>query len=156
MRFAGACEWIADRNVTDLTAWIESIDLAEWHQQSPIDHQLRPAMMTDLNWHGFGARVKPLMQELSATFQWPKLYQAMLSVVMPGHNIPPHIDEQNPNWWFRVHVPLLTNPESDFIVEDTAHQLHVGGVYKVNTQRVHAVTNRGPTPRYHFMFDVGD
>lgn len=111
-------------------------------------------MMTDLSWHGFGAKVSPLVARLQRQFLWPRTTQHMLSVVMPGHAIPEHIDEQGPEWLARIHLPLTTNAASQFWVGGIAHQLRVGGVYRVNTEAPHAVTNDGAAPRIHFMFDV--
>lgn len=78
----------------------------------------------------------------------------MLSVVVPGHSIEPHKDQQAPAWVCRVHVPLTTSDRSAFIVGGEAHTLAVGMAYLVNTLVEHAVTNDGATPRTHFMFDV--
>ena len=57
-------------------------------------------------------------------------------------------------WKFRVHVPLLTNKAAMTEMADGKHHLEVGKAYKVNTAGMHAIENRGRTPRVHFMFDV--
>ena len=153
-RFAGTCEWIGDADVSALVEWIASIPFSEWHQQAPIDGQLRPSMMTDLDWHGFGAITDPVVAKLSRPFGWPRTCQRMLSVIMPGHQIGPHVDEQGPHWLARIHLPLCTNDRSTFIVGGITHRLRVGGAYKVNTLVEHAVDNQGAAPRIHFMFDA--
>lgn len=152
---AGGCEPLGKVDVTDLVAWIGGIDLAEWPQQSPLgDGQLRPAMVTDLGWNGFGEKTDPVVADLMAGFPGCSADQRMLSVVMPGHAIEPHRDMQAPNWHCRVHVPLLTNEFSAFLVHGKPHFLEAGTAYTVDTQQEHAVTNDGPTPRIHLMFDV--
>ncbi len=139
-----------------LADWITSIPFEEWPQQHRIDEQLRPSMVTDLDWHGFGTRTDDLVGELcSRYFAGLIPYQRMLSVVMPGHSIPPHVDEQGKNWLCRVHVPLASNDWSAFIVEGLELNMAPGWAYRVDTTKEHAVVNNGDTPRIHFMFDVG-
>jgi aspartyl/asparaginyl beta-hydroxylase (cupin superfamily) len=78
----------------------------------------------------------------------------MLTVVMPGHSIPPHVDEQPEAWLARIHVPLTTNDESRFIVGGEHHHMDIGSAYLVNTTVEHAVRNDGGTPRIHLMWDL--
>lgn len=155
MRFVGSVEYLADVDIGKVAAWIAAIPFEDWHQQHRLaDGQIRPAMMTDLGWHGFGAMVAPIVESLMGHFPGCTPDQRMLSVVMPGHSIEPHTDSQPPNWICRVHVPLTSNPESRFIVGGDAHHLEPGHAYKVNTLAVHSVENDGTMPRTHFMFDV--
>lgn len=151
-RFEGGVEFLEQIDVHYLTKWIKVIPLWEWPQQNGPGKPLKPAMVTDLDWHYFGAQVMPLVDYLTAP--GTESHQWMLSCVMPGETIPPHKDEQAPNWLYRVHVPLITNPQSKFIVDNTEHQLEVGNVYKVNTLKEHSVINEGAGPRIHFMFDL--
>lgn len=149
-RFTGSCEPIALVDVSEMAAWIAAIPFCEWPQQYRVDEQLRPAMVTDLDWHGFGAKAWPLIRTLGLD----KAYQLMLSVVMPGHSIPSHTDSQPPYWLYRVHVPLISNDYAWFDVEGKSFALKPGTAYKVNTLAMHGVRNLGATPRIHFMFDT--
>lgn len=58
------------------------------------------------------------------------------------------------NWVTRVHVPLVTNPKAEFIVNDTSYHLKVGKAYKINPEEPHAIRNGGNASRIHLMFDV--
>ena len=140
-------------DVADLAAWIAGIDFALWPQQHRVDDQLRPAMVTDLAWHGFGDRTRGLMESL-ALLAGGGGYNRMLSVVMPGHVIPPHVDQQPDDWLTRVHVPLATNPDAAMILAGREEHFEVGGAYLVDTRVEHSIRNGGKTPRIHFMFDV--
>lgn len=154
-RFNGSVEPFARCNAADLALWISGISFEDWHQQARLsDGQIRPAMMTDLGWHGFGNRSQPIVAELMAHFPGCEAHQLMLSVVMPGHSIELHRDQQAPVWICRVHVPLTTNSRSMFIVDGMSRPMAVGTAYKVNTLAEHSVTNDGKCPRIHFMFDV--
>lgn len=151
-RFDRSCEPFAAVSVADLVSWIGGIPFQDWPQQRR--DELRPAMVNDLSWHGFGTMAAPIVAELMQSFPGCEAHQPMLSVVMPGHAIEPHTDQQPPAWRCRVHVPLTTNGNSRFVVGGMAHRMHVGTAYRVNTEAEHAVTNDGTTPRVHFMFDV--
>lgn len=154
-RYNGTCEELARIDANPLIEWILAIPYEEWPQQPKLpDGKLRPAMTCDPNWHNFKAKAGPLVNTLMTLFPDCLADTRMLSAVMPGHNIAPHKDEQSANWRVRVHVPLLTNPQSQFIVGGVSHHLEPGKAYLVNTEAEHAVDNGGPTPRVHFMFDV--
>lgn len=135
-----------------MAAWIAAIPLEAWPQQSL--RELKPAMVTDRAWFGFGSKAAPIVADLIRHFPGCRHDQWMLSAVLPGEFIEPHVDHQGPNWLCRVHVPLMTNAQSRFIVAGKAHHMEVGQAYRVNTEAVHAVENDGESPRVHFMFDV--
>jgi hypothetical protein len=143
-----------------MVEWISAIPFEDWPQQTRLDDgKIRPAMVNDLGWHGFGHAMASVTQQVRTA--WPAiglLNTFMLSVVMPGHSIPPHADQQEPGWITRVHVPLLSNDLSAFWFKgwsgDIAHVMPPGGAYLVDVTQKHWVTNKGETPRIHFMFDV--
>lgn len=154
-RFTGTVRAFTTVDVADLAKWIASIDFSEWHQQHRTQpDQLRPAMMTDLEWHGFKEQTDGLVTKVLEQLPGCSAYQRMLSVVMPGDNIPVHTDEQDAAWLARVHVPLTANDQALFVVNGEEHNLKVGQAYLVNTLSPHGVVNAGATPRVHFMFDV--
>lgn len=150
-RFAGTVELLGPVEVADIVDWIAAIPFEDWPQQTPIDDGLRPAMVKDPTWHGFAHAVAGVLGQSPAV---GRVTNVMLTVVMPGHSISPHIDEQPPHWLGRVHVPLTTNDESRFIVGAEHHHMEVGSAYLVNTEAEHSVANDGATPRIHLMWDV--
>lgn len=77
----------------------------------------------------------------------------MLSVVMPGHYIEPHRDEQPPYWRTRIHVPIVTNEYAWIIIEGVPHRFGVGFAYEFDTRKLHSIVNNGTTPRVHLMWD---
>lgn len=152
-RFEGTVEPIGRVHYADLAHWLGTVPFEAWPQQKPLDDGLpRPAMVTDLGWRGFGQAAWPVVQALG--YDETQAYQLMLSVVMPGHKIEPHCDQQPPDWLYRVHVPLASNYRAVFICGGVEHIMMPGIAYKVNTEAEHAVANRGEAARVHFMFDV--
>jgi len=155
--------------------WIQKIPFDQWPQQCrERDGSLRPAMVNDLRWHNFGGNggalhiAGAIMQKiiyedrhaydaivrLGGFEPIPNANNYMLSVVMPGRSIDPHVDRMPANWRFRVHVPLVADDLSQFIVDGEPHTMRPGEAYLVNVQRRHEVRNGGDYPRIHFMFDV--
>ena len=157
MRFTGTVERLGPVDIAAPLAWITGIPFAAWPQQNRLaDNRLRPAMVSDPGWFDFGVRTHALVCHIRDHVPdrlRPGLQ--MLSVVMPGHHIPTHVDRQTTQWYGRVHVPLTTDPESRFVVGGIPHHLEVGIAYLVNTEVEHSVTNAdGTRPRIHFMVDM--
>jgi hypothetical protein len=153
-QFTSGVEYIGPVNAGPMATWVSGVPYEDWPQQHRLpDGKVRPAMITDVAWRGYGVAATNTMSQL-VTYSPEKHRCPMVSVVMPGHNIPEHRDLQDPNWIYRIHVPLQTNPDSKFIVDGVEHHMEVGSAYRVNTLAPHAVVNNGDTPRVHFMFDV--
>lgn len=155
-RYTGTVQFLAEFDAGPLVAWISAIPLADWPQQRPLDDgQLRPAMVSDPAWHGMEQQAAAFVRATLAHFgSGVHAAKLMVSVVMPGQDIAPHVDVQPPYWIARVHLPLVTNDESRFIVGGEAHHMEVGKAYLVNTEVEHSVENAGPSPRIHLMYDV--
>lgn len=147
----------SDLDVSDLVAWIEAIPFTEWPAGDLT--RLKPAMVTDPNWHGLAARTGPIVTHLLGVLTWftgAACFDSnrWLSVVMPGCQIEPHKDASESNWVRRIHVPLTTNEKALMVVNDEPHHLAVGRAYLIDKTARHAVVNDGETARVHFMFDV--
>lgn len=141
-------------DVQAVRQWIGGIDFAEWPQQHRLaDQKLRPAMVSDIGWHGFGDVVQGVTAALLTRLSGQS-FNPLLSVVMPGHEIEVHRDVQPPEWICRVHVPICTNDKALLHIGGDPFHLRVGAAYLVNTTVEHFVVNRGDTPRVHYMFDV--
>ncbi|MGH3869891.1 MAG: aspartyl/asparaginyl beta-hydroxylase domain-containing protein, partial [Pseudonocardiaceae bacterium] len=69
--------------------------------------------------------------------------------------VPPHVDS-NPSSLVphKVHVPLITNPNVTFVIDDERHHLAVGRAYEINNLLVHSVENAGDLDRVHFIFEI--
>ena len=142
-------------DASELARWIRKIPFKEWPQQAELgDGQLRPAMVTDPGWHRFYMESDGLVETIMRWFPGCTSTQRMLSVVMPGHTIPRHVDDQSDRWHCRIHVPLRTNQGSVFVANGAHYHMIEGMAYAVDTKAEHQIENRGISPRIHFMFDV--
>lgn len=165
-RFAGTVEPIATLGVAawGMAGWVADISFEEWPQQDRLnDGKIRPAMVNDPAWYGFGDASKLVVAEVMRHVGVGEPFNLMLSAVMPGAEIELHADRQPAEWLFRVHVPLLTNDDAWFATWEAGEVVGDGGrrwnmkagiAYKVNTEKRHAIWNGGDTPRIHLMWDV--
>lgn len=155
-RFMGTVQRLGPVNTRVVLDWLKAIPYEQWPQQHPIHGQMRPAMINVRSWYQFGVITDPLAERILSTMTDGAVeLNRLLSVVMPGHGIEPHVDKHTANWWGRIHVPMTDAPLSRFIVGGEAHHLEPGWAYLVNIAVEHSVENPDPSPRVHFMLDVG-
>ena len=97
----------------------------------------------------------PYVREVIAEFQAPIRSVRFLKLAPEG-GIKEHrdvfvgVDFED----LRLHVPVLTNDDVDFMVGGERVVMRPGECWYVNVDQPHAVLNRGTTPRVHLIFDV--
>jgi len=81
----------------------------------------------------------------------------MLARMAPGGVIHPHRDG-NPSakWPHKIHIPLQTNPQVTFEIDEVGYHFEEGEAVEVSNMAVHAVTNAGDTDRIHLIFEYYD
>jgi hypothetical protein len=93
-------------------------------------------------------------KQIAAQYGDGYIVRALLTRLPPGAEIRPHIDEgESLKRCHRVHVPLLTNPASYFMVGRLKFHMPEGEIWEINNRRLHAVRNEGDTPRIHLILD---
>ena len=83
-------------------------------------------------------------------YRFPRV---MLARLPAGAEISPHKDTMASHYVHKIHVPLITNPQTVFHVGTQAKHLAAGEVVEVNNKRSHAVFNRGNEDRVHLIFE---
>ena len=80
--------------------------------------------------------------------------RAVVAKLPPGAKINRHKDS-HPSFSVahRIHIPLKTNDQVVFHVDDIRHQMHVGTAYEINNLLFHEVANNSDEDRIHFIFD---
>lgn len=81
-------------------------------------------------------------------------HSAMLVVVQPGGQIPPHVDAAEAEGLVRYHIVLETNSRSWNLHAGERQQLEEGGIYIMDPLVEHSSGNEGETPRIHLVVDV--
>jgi len=110
-------------------------------------------------WNEWKSLLEPVLAAATADYgYWNAAFpRVMLARMAPGGEIEPH-EDTNPaaKWPHKIHVPLVTNPEVTFFVDDVPYHFDVGEAVEVNNMAVHAVTNGGTTDRIHLIFEYFD
>jgi hypothetical protein len=114
-----------------------------------------PAVEKRSGWDHFSDEANALIEEIVARHYPPggRIIRAMAAKLLAGGRINLHKDA-HPSFAaaHRIHVPLVTNPDVDFVIRGKSHYLEEGVAYEVSNLDYHAVTNRG-ADRIHFIFD---
>ncbi|ESQ82524.1 hypothetical protein AEAC466_16800 [Asticcacaulis sp. AC466] len=80
--------------------------------------------------------------------------RALLTRLPPGAEIKPHIDDgESLKRCHRIHIPLISNPDSLFWVGSLKFHMPEGEMWEINNRRTHAVRNDGTTARVHLILD---
>jgi hypothetical protein len=107
-------------------------------------------------WDTFGDLTMPIMEELVAKHYAPggMVLRVMLARLLPNCQIEAHWDK-HPSFSIshRIHVPLLTNPDVEFIVGTERIATRTHQAFELNNKLPHSVANRGNTARIHLIFD---
>jgi len=84
-----------------------------------------------------------------------KIIRLMLAELVPRGKITPHRDGgAGTILVHRLHVPVITNPDVKFYIDDVPHYLEPGVAYEFDNTRRHAVDNDSDQPRVHLMCDI--
>lgn len=98
----------------------------------------------------------PVMEQVIRSWYPPGgiVLRAVLARLPAGCRIHRHKDA-HPSFHVahRIHVPLVTNPEVEFIVGTRLVAPCAHYAFELNNQMFHQVHNAGSTDRIHFIFD---
>ena len=97
----------------------------------------------------------PYLEKVLATFQCP-LQSVRLMRLTPGSEIKEHCDHDLSAelGQVRMHIPITTNPEVDFFLNQTRVPMNPGSCWYLRLADPHAVKNRGTTDRVHLVIDA--
>lgn len=93
---------------------------------------------------------KEVISSFKCSFSAIRLLQ-----LAPGSYIKPHRDLKSgyEDDFFRLHIPIVTNPKVDFILDGERLNMQPGECWYTNVNYVHSVSNEGATDRVHLVFD---
>lgn len=102
----------------------------------------------------------PLMKECAYFrevlnfFKFPVLSVRLLRLEV-GAEIKPHTDYElgYEDGQFRLHIPIVTNPDIEFILGGEKLTMLPGECWYTNVNFVHSVANRGTVDRVHLVID---
>ncbi|MBW8684615.1 aspartyl/asparaginyl beta-hydroxylase domain-containing protein [Chitinophaga rhizophila] len=143
-------DWPLHFNTRDFAGEWRSISLrsASGHSQDILAHpdaQYKDTPVLDM---------MPYAKQIMDSWQCEKESVRLLSL-SPGSEIKPHKDQGcgYPNGIFRIHIPIITNPEVFFTLENERLQLLAGECWYMDFSCTHSIVNKGYTARVHLIMD---
>ncbi|CAO1652481.1 aspartyl/asparaginyl beta-hydroxylase domain-containing protein [Parasphingorhabdus sp. NYA22] len=110
-------------------------------------------------WSVWQNRLLPLMDAITKPYGHIRCEysKVMLARLLAGQEIDRHVDGAGSNLLtHKIHIPLQTNPDALFTIEDDTRHLAYGNAYEVNNIVRHAAENRGAEHRVHLIFEHFD
>jgi hypothetical protein len=97
----------------------------------------------------------PYLRSVLATFKCP-LQSVRLMRLTPGSEIKQHCDHDLSAelGQVRMHIPITTNPDVDFFLNQTRVPMTPGSCWYLRLADIHSVKNRGMTDRVHLVVDA--
>lgn len=83
-----------------------------------------------------------------------KYYKVRIMRVLGKGVIPEHIDNFQAEDIVRLHIPIVTNPLVEFIIDGTSYYLKPNRLYYVNVRKKHKVINSSRIDRIHIVIDI--
>jgi hypothetical protein len=109
------------------------------------------------SWDKWGGLVSPIMDKVIKGYEFSDtafINKCLLARMRPNMTIPRHIDLDKTFFYsHRLHVPILTNPNVDFIIGGERCVMEEGNAYEISNRDFHSVANNGDTDRVHLLFD---
>jgi len=154
--------WFDKRNVNWEQAKKELTEVnfvPEEHRQFNI-MELKPNAESVSEWTEFFPWVESYTRQVLESFK-SKVIRARYSIADPGWVLRPHIDFPHPkNGGFRLHIPLLTEPEVEtfFLINDEWCQVYFepNCVWYMNVSVPHKINHKGKLKRIYLTFDFWD
>ncbi len=96
----------------------------------------------------------PYFKEIVSGFECG-LESVRLLALAPGSRIKTHRDRglAYSQGCFRLHIPILTDPDVEFLVDDEPVTMQAGECWYANFDLPHSVTHHGKTRRIHLVID---
>lgn len=96
----------------------------------------------------------PYFEEIIEDFKFEKTTVRLLRLAA-GAIIKPHTDNElgYEDGCFRIHIPIITNPKVEFILDDQRLIMNEGECWYINANFTHSVANKGNEDRIHLVID---
>lgn len=93
-------------------------------------------------------------KEILESFHFEKAAVRLLNL-SAGAQIKPHSDHclGYEDGFFRLHIPIITNPDVVFILDDKRLVMNEGECWYINANFTHSVANNGKEDRIHLVID---
>jgi hypothetical protein len=110
-------------------------------------------------WADWQNKLQPVMAAVTKQYGYIEDFygKVMLAKLKQGGEIKKHIDRPVESAYpHKIHIPIITNPQTQFFVGDKSYYFEVGQAYEVNNCDRHAAINQGDCDRIHLIFTYYD
>lgn len=173
MDFSGEFRKLGEIDTARIKELILSVPDEEWmrsddaHSRGRTHKHVQPLpMLWDADWRHMDPTPHPHYEKfkdaLAPVFEFIRncygnegwLVRALFARLRPQGRIPLHIDRSfSLTHGHRVHIPIITNEKSLFLVDGSTRVLREGEVWEINNVRLHGAENNGDAWRVHFIAD---
>ena len=149
-------EWLLDtsrQEMFDVHKYTESyiinkVNIFGWEENNPLIHigMAEPTELANLALE----IAKDLEKTLDGT-----MGQVLFIKLEAGKSIGEHEDDGN--YLYRAarhHIPIITNPGVNFIIDRESKHVPEGECWEINNNKIHAVENNGTEDRIHLLIDI--
>jgi aspartyl/asparaginyl beta-hydroxylase (cupin superfamily) len=118
-------------------------------------HRLNSEILHE-NYEKFKTYIEEILLTTISHIGEVKVQQAMLTKLNANTVIPRHRDVGPlTNKTHRIHVPVITNTQCIFTIENESRNLEAGDIWIIdNVGRYHSVENKGQQDRVHLIIDA--
>lgn len=109
--------------------------------------------------HFHGGAVYPVLADFVSLF--PHTVNFRINLMGPRALLSPHEEHSvirtatgSVGVRARFHLPIVTNPQAELMLDGWVYHLPAGAIYFVNHGCVHSAFNRGDTARIHLVWDM--
>jgi len=110
-------------------------------------------------WEKWSSILLPIMDQATEYLAYEnRFYPKVMLANLPAKKfIKPHKDGDKAGYIpHKIHVPLKTNADAFFFLENERHHFEEGVAYEVNNGKRHSVVNNGDSDRIHLIFECLD
>jgi hypothetical protein len=174
-KFDGALRIVGATDPAAIRAILEELPEARWHEHTFRQEAAPEATHKDthtifVKYRAQGndivdepllARLRPILGLFRRTFRTyygitrAPIHRVIFTRLAPHSAIPRHRDS-GPflESHRRIHIPIVTHPDIQFLAGDRWQHLTAGTMYELNNQRAHAVRNPTDLQRIHMIVDI--
>jgi hypothetical protein len=144
-----------NRNKTKLLNQVQHINF-RWSdkKKEPVEYKVLPL------WETYKNILLPVLKKAVEPIGYKNGFfpRVMFAKMLPGSNIPEHIDGSGSSGWIahKIHIPIITNSKAIFSVKGKVYYFEKAKVYEVNNGAMHGTENAGETARIHLIFEYLD
>jgi len=110
-------------------------------------------------WKEWSHILLPIMDKATEYLGYTNRYypKVMLANLPSKKFIKPHTDGNTAGYIpHKIHIPIITNADAFFFLENERYHFQEGIAYEVNNGKKHSVVNNGDSERIHLIFECLD